>query len=241
MGPRLSSGRGVEGPRSASCSPADVRTPERHPAVRRSREGPVDRGAHPAGIAGGGLGLLRFLVLYNFSLPKKALTPSQVESAARAIPSASREEQEVAYRKFVFERMGAKASFLLARIALDHGVEAAGHLAVRASLDDLGRLGHNLALAVGYADFASVLGLPRGLVPIANLGQLQSVGLQSVPPGEIPPLDRSRSAEADGEALAALLDEWEFDRVEPILRAFASEGKADQAYRPLLVAASATQ
>src|SRR5438034_2650996 len=35
------------------------------------------------------------------------------------------------------------------------------------------------------------------------------------------------------------LDEWEFDRVEPILRAFASEGKADQAYRPLLVAASA--
>ena len=41
----------------------------------------------------GGLGLLRFLVLYNFSLPKKALTPSQVESAARAIPSASREEQ----------------------------------------------------------------------------------------------------------------------------------------------------
>ena len=187
----------------------------------------------------GGLGLLRFLVLYNFSLPKKALTPSQVESAARAIPSASREEQEVAYRKFVFERMGTKASFLLARIALDQGVEAAGHLAVRASLDDLGRLGHNLALAVGYADFASVLGLPRGLVPIANLGQLQSVGLQSVPPGEIPPLDRSRSAEADGEALAALLDEWEFDRVEPILQAFAAEGKADEAYRPLLVAASA--
>src|SRR5204863_1265787 len=158
---------------------------------------------------------------------------------ARAIPSASREEQEVAYRKFVFERMGTKASFLLARIALDQGVEAAGHLAVRASLDDLGRLGHNLALAVGYADFASVLGLPRGLVPIANLGQLQAVGLQAVPPGDIPPLERSRGAAADEGALAALLDEWQFDRVEPILQAFAAEGKADEAYRPLLVAASA--
>jgi len=76
-------------------------------------------------------------------------------------------------------------------------------------------------------------------VPIANLGQLQSVGLQSVPPGDIPSFDRSGGAEADGEALAALLDEWEFDRVEPILQAFASEGKADEAYRPLLVAASA--
>src|SRR5947207_14806578 len=55
MGPRLSSGRGVEGPRSAPRPPADVRTPERHPAVRRSGEGPVDRGTHPAGIAGGRL------------------------------------------------------------------------------------------------------------------------------------------------------------------------------------------
>ena len=187
----------------------------------------------------GGLGLLRFLVLYNFSLPKKALTMSRVDAEARAIPSASREEQERAYRKFVFERMGAKAAPLLTRIALDHGLEAAAHLAIRTSLDDLGRLGHNLALAVGYADVASILGLPRGLVPIANLGHIQCVGLQGVPPNEIPTLAGPAQGKADGDALASFLEEWEFDRVEAILQAFAFEERPDEAYRPLLIAASA--
>ena len=187
----------------------------------------------------GGLGLLRFLVFYNFSLPKRSLTPTRVEAEARAIPSASEEEQALAYRKFVFERMGPKAAPLLARIALDHGVEAAAHLAIRTSLDDLGRLAHNLALAVGYADVASILGLPRGLVPIANLGHVQAVGLQGVPPTEIPILEKRGSGRADAEALASFLEEWEFDRVEPILQAFAFDGRADEAYRPLLVAASA--
>src|SRR5437016_13519376 len=114
----------------------------------------------------GGLGLLRFLIFYNFSLPKRPLTASQVEAAARAIPSASEEDQALAYRKFVFERMGPKAAPLLARIALDHGIETAAHLAIRTSLAALGRLAHTLALAVGYADVASILGLPRGLVPL---------------------------------------------------------------------------
>ena len=187
----------------------------------------------------GGLGLLRFLIFYNFSLPKRPLTASQVEAAARAIPSASEEDQALAYRKFVFERMGPKAAPLLARIALDHGIETAAHLAIRTALDDLGRLGHNLALAVGYADVASILGLPRGLVPLANLGYVQSVGLQGVPPTEIPPLAPPNRGNADADALASLLEEWEFDRVQPILQTFAFEGRADEAYRPLLIAASA--
>ena len=187
----------------------------------------------------GGLGLLRFLVFYNFSLQKRALTPVGVQAEARAIPSASQEEKERAYRRFVHDRMGPKAASLLARIALDHGLEAAAHLAIRTSLDDLGRLGHNLALAVGYAEVASTLGLPRGLVPIANLGHVQAVGLQGVPPTEIPTLTGPGPGKADVEALGRFLEEWEFDRVEPILRALAFEGKADEAYRPLLVAASA--
>jgi hypothetical protein len=187
----------------------------------------------------GGLGLLRFLIFYNFSLPKRSLTPSQVEAAARAIPSASAEDQEHAYRKFVFEHMGPKAAPLLARIALDSGVEAAAHLAIRTALDDLGRLGHNLALAVGYSDVASILGLPRGLVPLANLGYVQSVGLQGVPPIEISNPGPPARGKADATALASLLEEWEFDRVEPILQAFAFEGRSEEAYRPLLVAASA--
>jgi hypothetical protein len=186
----------------------------------------------------GGLGLLRFLVLYNFTLQKRALTASGVEADARAIPMAAPEEKERAYRKFVFEHMGSKGAALLARIALDQGVEAAAHLAIRTALDDLGRLGHNLALAVAYSEVASTLGLPRGLVPIANLGHLQALGLQGVPPLEIPALEETKG-EVDPVALSSHLEEWDFDQVEPILQAFALVGKTDEAYRPLLIAASA--
>jgi hypothetical protein len=187
----------------------------------------------------GGLGLLRFLVLYNFSLQKRPLTLSRVEAEARAIPSASEDEKARAYRKFVFERMGPKAAPLLARIALDHGIEAAAHLAIRTSLDDLGRLGHNLALAVGYSDIASTLGLPHGLGPITNLGHVQAVGLQGVAPLEIPILNGPGPGKADVPTLSRHLEDWEFDRVEAPLQALAFEGLADEAYRPLLIAASA--
>jgi len=40
----------------------------------------------------GGLGLLRFLVLYNFSLQKRSLTAAQAETNARAVPPAERED-----------------------------------------------------------------------------------------------------------------------------------------------------
>ncbi|MCI4371334.1 MAG: hypothetical protein L3J78_01650 [Thermoplasmata archaeon] len=186
-----------------------------------------------------GLGLLRFLVLYNFSLQKRPLTAAAVEAEARLIPPASREEKERAYRKFVHDRIGAKAGPLLARIALDHGLEAAGHLAIRTSLDDLGRLGHNLAVSVGYADTASALGLPRGLVPIANLGYLQATGLQGVDPAVIVSDGDGNAGKADVGLLARLVEDWEFDRVESTLTALAFEGRAEEAYRPLLVATSA--
>ena len=187
----------------------------------------------------GGLGLLRFLVLYNYSLQKRSLTATAVEAEARAIPSATQEEKERAYRKFVHDRMGAKAAPLLARIALDHGLEAAAHLAIRTSLDDLGRLGHNVSMAVAYADVASTLGLPRGLVPIANLGHAQAVGLQGTAPVDISIAAGAGDGKPDVELLGRLVEEWEFDRVEAILWALAFEGMAEEAYRPLLIAASA--
>src|SRR3989449_6822628 len=49
----------------------------------------------------GGLGLLRFLVLYNFSLQKRTLTLAGIDAEARAIPAASQEDMERAYRKVV--------------------------------------------------------------------------------------------------------------------------------------------
>ena len=187
----------------------------------------------------GGLGLLRFLVLYNFSLQKRALTPAAVGAEARAIPAATAEDMELAYRKVVHDHAGSKAAALLARIGLDRGIETAAHLAIRTSLDDLGRLGHNLAMAVAYSDAASSLGLPRGLVPLANLGYVQAVSLQGVAPVDIPIFTNAGVGKPDVELLGRLLEDWEFDRVEEILRALAFEGQADAAYRPLLIAASA--
>src|SRR3989440_11581609 len=93
---------------------------------------------------------------------------------------------ERAYRKVVHDHAGTKAAALLARVGLDRGIEAAAHLAIRASLDDLGRLGHNLTMAVAYSEAASSLGLPRGLAPLANLGQAQGVSLHGVRPTDIP-------------------------------------------------------
>jgi hypothetical protein len=187
----------------------------------------------------GGLGLLRFLVLYNFSLQKRPLTLAGVDAEARAIPAATQEDMERAYRKVVHDHAGSKAAALLARIGLDRGIEEAAHLAIRTSLDDLGRLGHNLATAVAYGDVATTLGLPRGLVPLSNLGHVQAVSLQGVPPLDIPSLAGPGGGKPDVERLGRLLEDWEFDQVEEILRALAFEGHADSAYRPLLIAASA--
>ncbi|HEY5605687.1 MAG TPA: hypothetical protein VIL45_04080, partial [Thermoplasmata archaeon] len=63
--------------------------------------------------------------------------------------------------------------------------------------------------------------------------------LQGVRPAEIPELAVASTAQPDVERLSRLLEDWEFDRVEPVLQALATEGLAEDAYRPLLVAASA--
>lgn len=187
----------------------------------------------------GGLGLLRFLVLYNFSLTKRPLTAVQAEAAARAVPSASIDELRGAYRKAVAGNLGSQAAALLGRIALDHSFEHAAHVAIRASLDELGRLGHNLAVAIGYSEVASAIGMPRALVTLANLAHLQATALANVRPLEIPHLAPPADASPDVAALEKLVEAWDFDQVEGVLHALAFDEQADVAYKPLLVAASA--
>jgi len=187
----------------------------------------------------GGVGLLRFLVRYNFTLQRRAFDTAVAGAMARSVPSASLEDLTLAYRKAVGGGLGEQAASVLGRIVLDHGSEVASHVALRASLDDLGRLGHNLVTAASYVQAAEVVGPGRDLVPLMNLGRLQSFALQGVPPAAVPDRGGPGDGEADVQSLGELVVDGAFDRVEATLQALAFSGRADEAYRPLLIAASA--
>ncbi len=187
----------------------------------------------------GGVGLLRFLLLYNFTLQRRAFDMAIGGAMARSVPPASVADLAAAYRKAVGGGLGDQAASLLGRMALDHGLERAAHVALRASLDDVGRLGHNLVTAMAYVQAAELAGRDRELVPIMNLARLQSFSLQNVPPVVIPERSGPGDAEADVEALGGFVVDGAFDRVEESLQALAFSGLADEAYRPLLVATSA--
>ncbi len=186
----------------------------------------------------GGLPLLRFLVLYNFSLPKRALSPAQADAGVRSVPPSTVEDAAVAYARAVKGRLAEQAGLLLARIALDHGLDAAAHIALRTSFADLGRLGHNLVTAVAHIEAAEALDLPKRFVPLANLGRLQALHLSDVESAPLDTLDHERG-DADLALLADLVEAGDFDQVEGVLDAFAVAGHSADAYRPLLIAASA--
>lgn len=187
----------------------------------------------------GGLSLLRFLVLYNFTLRKNPLHPAQAEAAARAIPAARPDELAAAYRRAIGGGLGDQAGALLSRVALDEGLAVANRLAIRTALDELGRLGHNLVMAVAYVETAEAVGMPRALVPLCSLARIQALALAHVPEVAIPSHEDAGGGEPDVELLGDLVVDGAFDRVEPVLQALAFDGKAEDAYRPLLVAASA--
>ncbi len=187
----------------------------------------------------GGLGLLQFLVRYNFTLQRRAFDIAVGGAMARSVPPASFDELSVAYRKAVGGGLGEQAAGVLGRIVLDHGLEKAGRVALRASLDDVGRLGHHLVTATSYVEAAEIIGREKALVPMMNLARLQALSLQNVAAVEIPERDGAGDAEPDVDALGEFVVDGAFDRVEATLQALAFGGLADEAYRPLLVAASA--
>jgi hypothetical protein len=186
-----------------------------------------------------GLGLLRFLVLYNFTLQRRAFDMSVAGPMARSVPSASAGELSLAYRKAVGGGLGDQAASVLGRFVLDHGVDEAGRVALRASLDDVGRLGHNLVTAVAYLEAAEAAEPSKQLVPLMNLARLQAFSLQGVPSVSIPTREDAGAGEASVEDLGDLVVEGAFEQVEPVLQALAFSGLADEAYRPLLIATSA--
>ncbi len=187
----------------------------------------------------GGAGLLRFLVLYNFTLQRRAFDAAVASAMAKSVPPASADDLAAAYRKAVGGGLGDQAASVLGRLALDHGLETAAHVALRASLDDVGRLGHNLVTATCYVQAAEAASRGQELVPLMNLGRLQSFSLEGVRAADIPGREGAGDAEADVGALGEQVVEGAFDQVEATLQALAFSGLADQAYRPLLVATSA--
>lgn len=187
----------------------------------------------------GGFGLLNFLVRYNFTLQRRAFDASVAAALARSVPAASVDELTAAYGKAVRGGLGDQAASVLGRISLDHGVEAASRVALRASLDDLGRLGHNLVTAVSYVSASEAAGPGRDLVPLMNLARLQAFALQGIPVASIPDRTDAGSGRPGVDELSELVVDGAFDEVEPTLQALAFSGLAEDAYRPLLVATSA--
>lgn len=187
----------------------------------------------------GGAGLLRFLFLYNFTLQRRPFDAAVASAMAKSVPPAPADDLAAAYRKAVGGGLGDQAASVLGRIALDHGLETAAHVALRASLDDVGRLGHNLVTAQCYVEATEAAERGGELVPLMNLARLQSFSLQDVRAADIPERDGAGDAEGDVGALGEQVVEGAFDQVEATLQALAFSGFADQAYRPLLVATSA--
>ena len=187
----------------------------------------------------GGAGLLRFLFLYNFTLQRRAFDTAVASAMAKSVPPAPADDLAAAYRKAVAGGLGDQAASVLGRIALDHGLETAAHVALRASQDDVGRLGHNLVTAQAYVEAAEAASRGQELVPLMNLGRLQSFSLQGARPADIPEREGAGEAKADVGALGEQVDEGAIDHVEATLQALAFFGLGDQAYRPLLIATSA--
>jgi len=184
----------------------------------------------PAGVP-----LLRFLTLYSFSLRKRSLTAEDVRIRARSLPPIP-DPTAALYEAFAAGDF-AVAGAVLARIALDRGIPAAARVVLRFTLSDIGKLGHHLALAVSFLEAAEALGLPRGLLPIANLGFYLAEAMKGTRPAEIPPLE-AVGAPGSGARLADAAEAGAFDEVESRLGELLIARRTDDAARPLLVAAS---
>jgi len=180
--------------------------------------------------------LLRFVTLYAFGLSKRRLTAEDVRIHARQIEKSP--FLETGYAQAVTQNQPDAAAAILGRVALDGGIRAAAHAALRLTFGEVGRLGHNLTLAVSYIEAARALHLPRGLLPLANLAVQQCRMMANAKPVDVPPLPQVLPP-PDPESLGTAISDGEFPRVESIIASLCAAGQGLEALRPLLVAASA--
>jgi hypothetical protein len=178
------------------------------------------------------MGLLRFVTRYNFSLIKRDWTATYLGQQAAATPR----DSESLFGDAVLQHQPDRAAALLCGVAVGDGFEAAAHALVRASLADMGRLGHNFTLAVSYAEAGRALGMPMALVPLANGAHFLSTAIQAArpvePEGWEEPLE---GLDANVEALQEALSEGEYKSVRSLLHAWASAGDRERAFEPLVI------
>src|SRR3972149_6298485 len=129
-----------------------------------------------------GIGLLRFLVLYTFSMPKRKLTPEAAAAVARAVPAGSRDELGQAYVKAVHGGLGAQAAALRRSRAPDARV-APRHLTPAENAWLLWKLYRTLTTRFGYPEFLR-LGPPGALDRESVLEALDSSLRHKTPPAE---------------------------------------------------------
>ncbi len=207
-----------------------LHTPHGLPTTNAAR-GMLAISGFPAGVP-----LLRFITLYSFSLRKRALSAEDVRIKARTLPSLA-DPVDTLYSALEAGDVGVSGA-VLARIAMDRGIPAAAHAVLRYALNDLGKLGHHLAVTVSFLDAAEALGLPRGLLPLANLGFFLAESMKGTRAIEIPPL-AAGAVPPSPEGLAEAAEAGAFEVVEAQLRSLLAARRTDDAVRPLLVAASA--
>ncbi|HYS70821.1 MAG TPA: hypothetical protein VEM95_00190 [Thermoplasmata archaeon] len=177
-------------------------------------------------------GLLRFMTLYSFSLIKRDWTATYLQQQAAVVAG----DPEPAFWTAVSSGQPDRAAALACAVATQKGLAAASHALLRASLADLGRLAHNFTLAASYAEAARTLGMPGGLVPLANGAHFLATTLQAARPFRPEAFEAAPpTTDASLENLQRRLSDGEYETVHDILRRRAAGEDRERAFEPLLI------
>jgi len=177
-------------------------------------------------------GLLRFVVLYSFSLIKRDWTATYLQRQASGVKG----DPGPALWEAIHAGQPDRAAALACALAAKEGFDAAAHALVRASLADLGRLAHNFTLAVSYVEAGRALGMPGALVPLANGAHFLATTLRSAGPFKpeefvAPPQDLDENMES----LQRALSDGDYAVVHQILRGHAAAQDRERVFEPLLI------
>jgi len=185
------------------------------------------------------LPVVRFLALYCFTLERRDWTPKALEKVAGTVKIGGGADAHREFRKAIAGGRRDEAAALAAYLTEREGVDTATRALVSATLGDVGRLQHNLGLAVGFADSAKALGDPAGIVAVANGAYEVAAWMKEYSPPALEPLDAPPvPARPDLVTLEEALFDDRFDEVHAQIKGYVTAKNVEEVLRPLLIAAS---